>query len=265
VYAWCYEGIIEIDGGGVEVVSTPIEPTLQALYYATGFDFATTASFATAGFAVAYRQGHRVLFFYPEAVVSANLKGCGKWLVFDTRTRAWTTGSPKAADVSGYYDQRSCGVVRWNDDRLILASWNNASSDAYLFLERRTYSASDYLDTDATGTNYAINAALTLQYQQPDATGAVHWQRVTTHFEAGEFSDRPLPSSVTITMSTDGSGASVTVTPTVYDTTIEVPSPARRGKRCQITIADTTNSSNLGVIGIEIMLADEAPTRAKRV
>lgn len=262
VYAWCYEGIIEVDGGGIEVISTPIEPTLADIYQATANSF--SANMAVASFAVAYRRAHRVLFFYPQNVLSVNLQGCGQWLVFDTRTRAWTAGYFSTQDANGFRDQKTCGVVRWTDDRLILANWNNASTDAYLFLERQAYSTADYRDTDFSGTDRGIQSYIGFQYQQPDATGAVHWQRVTAIFEASEFANRPLAASASFQFTTDGVSATINATPSVFDTTVEVPSAVRRGKRCLVIVSNTAADEYLGLLGLEFMLADEAPTRARR-
>ena len=113
IYAWCYEGVVEIDSGGVRVISTPIEPTLaDALLVAgsspgSGGIAGGQAAFAALGFSVAYRYEHRVLFFYPEANDSADVNGCAFWLNFDTRTRAWSTGSLGLRLASGYYDNRA--------------------------------------------------------------------------------------------------------------------------------------------------------------
>jgi hypothetical protein len=264
LYAWCYEGIVEIDYGGVRVISTPIEPTLEALFGDIGFNH---ASFSVNAFAVAYRRAHRVLFFYPSDNPGLGLYGCTKWLAFDTRTRAWTTGAVNDKPVGSFFYRFAAGVVRFSDDRLVLVSWRNTPTDSYLFLERRSYAVTDYRDDDWDGTTRPIASALTLQWQQPDATGAQHWQRVTLHFDAGEYAWRTAPSQYVAVLSTEHASVnsgSVSVSGGRVSSTLEVPRETRRGQRFRLRVTHNVDAEYFGLVGVEFLLADEAPMRAMR-
>ena len=239
VYAWCYEGIVEISNSGADVISVPIEPTLTDIINACGGVTTGQSSFATLSFAVAYRNQHRVLFFYPEAAADPlTLMGCAKWLVWDTRTRMWTSGS-FAARIGDYTDNRSSGVVRFSDDLLMLGCWSTGA-DTYLFKERRSLTAADYVDTARDLSDYNISSTIRFQFQVPDIEGAVHWQQTTLQFEGGEFIWRPYPSAVDVlwyspTAGVNGAGGVTGNTLPAWRA--EPPTAIRRSQRLQLVIA----------------------------
>jgi len=240
VYAWCLEGIIEIDEGGCRVVSTPIEPTLTALLGATPGDYAGFS------FAVAYRLQHRVTFFF-----STTVGNISQGYVFDTRTRAWSTiqferGSGNTTDY-----QKSCGVVRFSDDRMVLASYGNGGGDGYVFVERRAQDNTDYQDTDAANVTDPVKLSTVFQYAVPDSEGAVHWQQTVVHLDGGEFSWRSTPASFGLRHETEWSQSIVVVTPEsgALLTRVEPNAVVRRGNRMRITLSHDV-ASYFGIAGL---------------
>jgi hypothetical protein len=252
VYAWCNEGIVEIDSGGVRVVSAPIEPTIEtALVNAGGGSSLPNGRTALAalGYATGYRNQHQVRFHYPEANDSANMNGCAYWLSFDTRTRAWARGAFSTEKIAGYADNRACAVVRLSDDLLVFGNWS-AGVDTRLFLERRAYAATDFIDTTISGTDDGVTSFAVLQYQVPDARGAMHWQQTVINWDAGEIAWRTLPTTLAIThVNEDGSsGQNVAISSLV--TRVETPIDQRRGQRLRLIFLHSA-AEYAGIVGIE--------------
>lgn len=256
VYAWCNEGIVEIDDGGVTVVSAPIEPSIETALVtaggavADGYDlYSGRVAFSTFGFAVAYRNQHQVRFHYPAYINPATSFFSAFWFSFDTRTRAWARGDFTQRSISSVRDGRCCAVVRYADDLLVAGSWS-AGADTFLFLERRAYVAADFTDDARNGNNDAVQSTLRFQYQVPDAEGAQHWQQTVINWDAEEISWRPLPASVVVTHTTEeGSAASQTVTVSELATRIEPPLAVRRGQRMNVEIVHAT-AAYAGIVGV---------------
>lgn len=246
VYAWCAEGIIELDEGGVRVISASIEPTITALVAAGG------TSLPSYGYAVGYRLQHRVVFMYPSDALSG-ARGCIQGLAWDTRTQAWSQISFTDAEVAdnGF---KACGVARFSDDRLVLGWWNPAGGDGQVFVERRGLTAADYTDDDAAGNSVTYAFSLAWQFQVPDAEGAVHWQQTVLHFDGGEFAWRGNPTAVTLAYNTEW--AAGTITPTVAAppfgvsavSRVEIPRVVRRGQRLRLTV--TAPGGAFGLVGL---------------
>lgn len=251
LYAWCNEGIVEIDDGGVRVISTPIEPTIEAVLVSTGASSlsAGRAAIGDLGFTTAYRNQHQVRFHYPEAAASASMSGCAYWLSFDTRTRAWAQGQFSTAKISGFLDGRACAVVRLSDDLLVLGNWSSGA-DTFLFLERRAYAASDFIDTTVTGVDLPSRSSATFQYQVPDESGAQHWQQTVLNWDAEEISWRALPVGITLSYLTeDDSVLSQTVVVADAMTRIETPPNVRRAQRLQLRLFHQA-AEYAGVVGV---------------
>jgi len=256
VYAWCYEGIIEVSDGGVSVISTPIEPTITGLILdvdspPSGLDdgFGMVRDLA---FAVAQRMEHRVHFWYAEneAIVD-ELAGCCYWLTFDTRTRAWSRNEFVTRLEDGFLDNRSHGVCRYRDELLVMGNYSSGG-DTELFFERRNYTSADYVDDDQEGNSMAVIATMEWQFAVPVADGAVHWQQTTLHYDGNEVTWRPLPSTATVSWQTEDASAgsyTITVSPTEALSRLEVGSAARRSNRCRVRV---TNASveYFGLVGV---------------
>lgn len=253
VYAWCNEGMVECDDGGVTVVSTPIEPTIEGLLVTIGGAVAEPldvgrAGVALVGFATAYRNQHQVRFHYPYAFTTALAYASTAWLSFDTRTRAWARGDFGTKQINGYYDGRAAGVVRFADDLLVTGSWSSGA-DTFLFLERRAYVAADFTDDDRTGGTSATRSLLVFQWQVPDEEGAQHWQQTVINWDAEELAWRPLPSSIQTVHTTETDTASQTVAVSELVTRIEPPQATRRGQRMQVTLLHEI-AEYVGIVGV---------------
>ena len=237
VYAWCVEGIVEIDEGGCRVISTPIEPTITALLGAS------PSSYANHSFAVAYRLQHRVTFF-----VSSSVGNASTGYVFDTRTRAWSTivFSRGSGDIQDF--QKSCGVVRFSDDRLVLGNYSFSGGDAYVFAERRAQDNTDYQDTNAANVTDPVTSSLTFQFMVPDSEGSAHWQQTVAHFDYG-FAWRQSPTSFRIQYLTEWAfSGNITVSPVAipystvgaYLSRVEPPATVRRANRLALRFSHIT-------------------------
>lgn len=253
LYAWCLEGIVEIDDGGVRVISAPIEPTIEAALVTAGASSLSTGRtcFAALGYATAYRNQHQVRFHYPQANDSTNLNGCAYWLSFDTRTRCWAQGKFSERETpQNYQDNRSCAVVRFTDDLLAFGNWSLAG-DTRLFLERRAYASTDFIDTTLTGTSDPVKSVARFQYQVPDDSGAQHWQQTVINWDAEEISWRPLPTSIDIIHGTEAVVvANQTVSVSELATRIEPPQDARRGQRLFVTLTHEI-AEYVGIVALE--------------
>ncbi len=251
LYAWCNEGIVEIDDGGVRVISTPIEPTIEAALVSAGASSlnAGRTAFASLGFATAYRNQHQVRFHYPQSAATPGMSGSAYWLSFDTRTRAWAQGQFSQRLVGSSYDNRACAVVRFTDDLLAFGNWSNGA-DTFLFLERRAYVAADFTDTTIDGFDDPVSSRARFQYQIPDEAGAVHWQQTVINWDAEEISWRPLPTSFAIIHATEeGAEAAQTVAVSELATRLETPQGARRGQRLYVEIGHVL-AEYAGIIGL---------------
>ena len=247
LYAMCHEGIIELDDGGVRVVSMPIEPSLV--------QHLTASTTADAAFAVPYRAKHRVHFFVPE-YPDANLKGCGLWFQWDTRTRVWASGSFKTI-ASGDMDHRSTGTTRGSDGLLTLANWNPTSSDAWLFEERTTDASTGYQDTLSDGTTKSVLTTIATNFVRPvGVVGAMHWQQVALGWNIRRSALDSMPTALTLMWNTESAlSGTVTVTPTATHliSRVETPVSVRRANRVRLTIVhDTTEHMALSAISLDV-------------
>lgn len=258
VYAWCVEGIAEIDEGGARIISTPIEPTIDRILNV----YSSKADVQAYGFAVGYRLQHRVLFFFPSTS-AGSIPDCAAWIEYDTRSQAWSSGKFPYTGVNfSKQDGRSGGVARYSDDRLVLVNWNPVSGDSYVFIERRTFTAADYIDTDRAGVDHVIASVATFRFGDPDAERKQHWQQVVLHFEkdVGMFNSSALyslPSSLQLKFTTDTASSVLTLVPTKNFMACETPDQVRRAMRMQLQIQHTTSEA-CGVVGISYKLAEPA-------
>lgn len=253
VYAWCYEGIVEIDDGGVRVVSTPIEDSILNDLVSAGASAADPLqagrdAYAAQGFAIAYRNEHQVRFHFPQADDASSLNACAYWYSFDTRTRAWARGQFTITQFSGYLDARSAGVVRMSDDRLVLGCWS-AGADTFIFLERRAYDGTDYKEQARDGSDAPIASVVTFQFQVPDMAGAQHWQQMVVNWDNATSGWRTIPTSIDVSFNTEAASSFNTVAPARVDTRQEIPFSVRRGQRLAIAIAHGV-SEYFGITGV---------------
>lgn len=238
VYAWCFEGIIEIDTGSVVVISQPIETRVQEQARTLQEQMKAYA------FAVGYRQKHEVRFFYPTGNL-ANLQQANSWFTFDTRMRSWSSGFFAKNTESGVTgDGRSSGCVRFSDDALCLVNWNSGSTDSWLFVESPTSFSDDYSD----GTSGAINRIAAWQFLMPNADGLVHWRATNIIFEP----QTARPSTITVTHQSDLASPSNTVTVPSSVTAIRVEPglSVRRASVLAVGYFDNADGVDVQIAGI---------------
>ena len=252
VYAWCTQGIVRISGAGWEIVSTPIEPTLQDIVK-FAVDGALSPLVPSLAFAVADTAQHRVLFWYPEPEITpSGVHGCAFALCFDTRTSAWSQYRVDGKNTDNQLDMRAHGCVRFSDKRVLLTSQRNLNdSEGYLYEERLDYAATDFTDDYSSGTSGAILSSLTLAYQIPDVGGAQHWLQTVLQFDAGEFSWRSLPTSVSLIWKTETLLTnSITVTPSKRVMRVEPGRNARRSNSITVQVLHQS-SEYFGLVGVQ--------------
>lgn len=231
LYAWCYNGIVEISDGGTEIVSTPIEPTLQAVV--SGIGGLGTGTIYGDAFSVADKQNHIVYFFYS---VGSATPYAANWLEFDSRGRKWSTGT--TVDATG----RSCAAVQQSSGLLVLgnAATNPSSPSgvAKCFIARAAMNGTtDYNDDTVGGTPTAIVSSATFQFQVPDTDSRQHWQQLLAQFENGEQSFYPRPSSIRLLWESDTStSAELTVALTSPLVRVETPQLLRRSTRERVRL-----------------------------
>lgn len=231
-FAWCFNGILQIDDGGTSYVSTPIEPTIRTIMNQT-YAFGSGTIYGSA-FAVAGKADHVVYFFYTsDGTINVN---CTKWLEYDVRSQKWSTGA--TTDGTG----RGCGAIQQSSGLLVLGLSGDRfapSGVAKCFIARSAYDGTtDYTDDTPAGTAEPIVATATFQFQLPDPDSRAHWQQVLLQFENGEQSYYPRPTSVDMQWETDPAGTSGYTTYPVASPLLRVETPAsyRRSTRSRVTV-----------------------------
>lgn len=245
-YAWCREGIIEVNGGGVAVVSAPIENLVETVVRT-----ATETGISTYGFAIAYGRRHQVLFFYP----TSNGLDPSRWLTFDAKTRAWSSGRFSSAS-----ERRSCGAVGYANDLLTLCNWNDFSSDAYLYIERNAGDGSDFKDTNSDAADKSTESSATFQWVQPDDVKAVHWQQLVISFDDADQSvsaQQVLPSQFNVMFETEnGETATINaIVPSSFLVRVEIPYNVRRAQSLLVRLQNT-NTEYMGINRIALKYGD---------
>jgi hypothetical protein len=251
-FAWCFNGILQIDDGGTSYVSTPIEPTLQTIVNQT----ASLGSFTIYqdAFAVAGKADHLVYFFYTLSGIGT--PNCTKWLEYDARAQKWSTGA--TTDGSG----RSAGAIQASTGLLVLGNGtaNNFSPSgvAKAFTARALYDGTtDYSDDNTSGTPSAIVATATFQFQVPDTDARQHWQQLLLEFEKGEQSYFTGPSQVRLSWETDAAGATSLATYGSLTSAllrVETPTNQRRATRQRVTVVHQL-TEHIGLVALNQSVA----------
>lgn len=255
VYAWCWEGIVEVSDGGVRLISTPIEPNLLELTEQLADMEALVAAGNDGiplGYAVGYRAKHRVQFFYPDLDTNNDEVRLWQWLSWDTRTETWVTGSfadtPGANPATQGQEPTSCGVVRFSDDRLVYASWNSGSTDAYLVPEKnQTDMAADWTD-EGVIVDANTTATVAFNFWVNGLDELAHWQQTVLQYDGGEWLWRGGgPNQQTVTWTADNSQTASATTAHPNFTTVsrnvarlECPTAVRRANQLQVQVVDSS-------------------------
>ncbi len=123
IYAFTTQGVVEIDGNDVKIISRPIEKELFALASLPNFNLS---------FAIAYESDRKYILFVPndQADQSPTLA-----YVYNVITDTWTNWT--MGDISA-------GLVKAANDKLYTAQGTQPT--AYLFEERKSNTKADYAD-----------------------------------------------------------------------------------------------------------------------
>lgn len=264
VYAWCWEGIIELGDGGVRVISSPIEPTFMSTMalLAEVDELSPTTQGVPLGYAVAYRAKHRVMFFFPYIDVNNGEIRIWQWLTWDTRAESWTTGkfadTPGTAPATQGQEPTSCGAVRFSDDRLVYGTWNSASGDAYLVPERMQTNAgtSDWID-EGVVVDASTVATVAFNFWVNGLNELAHWQQTVLQFDGGEWSWRTgYTNQQTVTWTADNgqTASQTTAHPSALAVSrnmarLECPTNVRRSNQLQVQVVDSS-TSYFGLTGV---------------
>ena len=242
VYAWGFEGIAEITENDCTIISGPIEPLVT--YYLN--DASLRSYIEASGFAVGYRLAHRAMFFYN---ISSADPDATRWLEYDARTKTWAQGTLR--------DGKSCGFVRWSDDRLTMGNWNGTSVDAYLFLERFPNDATPYADANRSGGTDVVETSIKFQFQVPGVDKRPHWRDLLMQFESGELNFFSLPSAMTVTWEIDGGTSPYTAAASEPLVRLATPDALARATRQQIQLTHNI-SEHFGLLAVEQDEGDES-------
>lgn len=251
-FAWCFNGILQIDDGGTSYVSTVIEPTIRTIMNQT-FAFGSGTIYGDA-FAVAGKTDHSVYFFYTTS--GSGTPNCTKWLEYDARAGKWSTGA--TTDGTG----RGCGAIQQSSGLLVLGLAGNVATPsgvAKCFIARAAYDGTtDYNDDTPAGMLQPVVATAAFQFQIPDPDGRAHWQQVLLQFENGEQSYYPRPSSLDLRWETDPAGASSYTTYAIASPLLRAETPAnwRRSTRCRVTVRHSL-AEHLGLLVLNQSVAVE--------
>ena len=125
---FCYsnQGVIALSETGVAVISRHIEGDL--------FLLSAMANFESTAFALAYESDRKYILFTVAASTDTFTVQC---YVFNVFTNSWTGPFPM---------ERSCGIVKRDDDKLYLGSWDQDSR--YVYQERKTFTVDDFADEE---------------------------------------------------------------------------------------------------------------------
>lgn len=259
--AWFREGIAEITDGGIEIISGPIEDYIQNYSDDAGYQYVSEI-----GFAAAYRLRHQALFFYPGNK-SVNTVNCERWLAWDVRTRAWTTGSfdlSKTYTQGGFtwYEGKSFATVPVNPTSPdLLVAWGvNGSGVGYQFIEGVTP-----YEQNSDGTVSVPQAKVRFQFIAPDTSAGAHWQQTLVHLPSdnGIMGNPPIlddyfaPTVFGVTHRAAGLSGALEGAEQLVTTfsnalvRVEPPANARRGQKMQLYLRWTPSSAApFGIVGV---------------
>ncbi len=264
IYAWGYEGIARITPGGVEMISNAIEPLIQS-----AINNATLTWFAAYGWATAYRSQHRILFAVPASAAGNNAKNCSAVLVYDTRMQAWSRWTFAEGRDASVTTGHSCGAVRVSDDLLFMGQWNSYASDSFIFKERRTYAAADYVDATYDSTSAAIVKTVTWNAATSSPNTLTHWQDLQVLFDVSQtFTGWTTPTALSALFVSDlaTSSASISLVPTATSrvTLCSVPRAQRRSARLAVTVIHNALGEYFGLEGMVLVHEPGGSTNVAR-
>lgn len=150
------QGVVTVsENGDIAILSRPIEKDLLAIEQYQRFNIAS--------FAIAYESDRKYILFLPNEDTAAAKINNG--YVYNTITKSWTKwnihGFLEDLDNPGKYTPNTelsfgSGVVHFNNDRLYLATWNEAGNNNIWLKERKTFTREDMVDTLITQNVHSV-------------------------------------------------------------------------------------------------------------
>jgi len=129
IYAMTDQGVVAVHDAGVEIISRPIEATLNKLL-SDQFPY-----FEDATFGISYESDRRYCLY---TVTTASDETATQVFTYNTITRSWTR----------WTTPRSAGIVKVDNDKLYTA---HATTD-FIYKERKDFTSDDYTDEEYTVT-----------------------------------------------------------------------------------------------------------------
>ena len=130
IYFLSDQGVVAASNNGVQILSRPIETDLLQLSTADNFP-----TFPDVSFAVSYESDRKYILGMQGVGTDTT---CPQQYTYNYITQAWTR----------WTRSMNCGMVNIRDDKLYYGGPDDPTFGAYVFVERKTYSNSDYADED---------------------------------------------------------------------------------------------------------------------
>lgn len=157
--AFCFsnQGVVAVSETGVAVTSRKIEATL--------FELSALSNFSGSTFAVAYESDRKYLLF---TISGESETFPTQVYVFNVFTNSWMGPWPM---------NRSCGLVKQDDDKLYLGSWDQGTR--YVRQERKSFTVNDFADDEialtvvsSSGTTITLSSTTGLAVRDKIKQGA---------------------------------------------------------------------------------------------
>ena len=251
-YAWCLEGIVEVSDGGPIVISTPIEPTIQAVISSVG-GFTSSIDDYESMFAIADTNNHCVMFFYGNG---AGPPACRQWLQWEARARKWSKGSLPSSGAYSLFVL--CGALQKTTGLVMLGEYGDVYNDTlHVFVQRSAWTSADFQDVMSNGAVVPIDSSATFQFQVPGVDTRQHWQQLLAHFENAEQTFYPKPTSIGLKWESDTTAISSATTVTLATPIIRAETPGlyRRSTRQRVTVSHAL-AEHFGLLVLEQSYAD---------
>jgi len=250
------QGAVQVTEGQVAYISGDIDSDLRTILQSLLFNPSTGLNpLRLYAFGVAHQLDHRVLFWLPASTSATN---CSYAYVWDTRARSWVRWYRTTTTLAAAFTH-SCGCYSQSGPTAVgMTLGNNATSDGWCFIERRTFTLDDYQDDKDDGTKTTIKRIATWAYQDGgDSSVGKHWREVQFLFGDNR------PRVVTVSLSTEiqnsleaEESASVATT---YSVTVNnkmhrlpVGRDCGRSARLSVTLASADNALGFDVAGFAV-------------
>lgn len=246
IYVYTFQGALEIDDGGAQIISENIDADYR------NYAYALTETDKRKMFAFGDTFEHDVHF-----AQSSNS------YVFNTRTREWCTRLWNVVNADGTTSAAlsrrwRCAAVSVYGQALWGGEQIGGATNMSLFFQNKTGLSSSHVDYGNDGVGYSVQMNILWNYQEPDPSTMVHFQRIIL----GCIVDSSAPTTglrEILFSGPYGTGSfgsigynSTTWQPIEYP--VDVTPNARRGSWIQIQFRDNTNGT-LKVDSLTLLMA----------